>query len=270
MVMRSNSGSESNSHNQMLDIWLASYNTLKGEKSLHTLRKPLNKKELYQEKKFHRRDDRKRYVVTRWLVRSVLSQYTSIPPSKWNFSANRFGRPEISKFHKEASGLTFNLSHTHGLIALGVTWHRAVGIDIEKTLENRATLEVAKHVFSQSEINELSQTPSENLHDKFFQYWTLKEAYTKAIGKGVLTSLDGFTFSFPSPNSISLVIDSCLGDTADRWSFWQCRPTQEHILSVCAERVGSQSSPPTFHKVLPPNNYKLLDLSVEKTTDSIT
>lgn len=77
----------------------------------------------------------------------------------------------------------FNISHSSNYVAC-VIGDRPVGIDIEKTREGRQNL--AKRFFDESEAEWIKECDSD---ERFFRIWTLKEAYGKATGQGVLDIL---------------------------------------------------------------------------------
>ena len=105
--------------------------------------------------------DRHTSLVTRALVRTVLSRYAAVSPEDWRFIANEFGRPEISEPGGERS-LRFNLSHTEGLVVCLVSRDREVGVlgetfqhDPIRTKRRREvdeTLLVLEQVENQKEI----------------------------------------------------------------------------------------------------------------------
>ena len=111
-----------------IDIWLTYYDEIVDDRQLAKLRLLLSDDEVAQESRFYFTDDRKRYLVTRAMVRMVLSRYALIAPEHWVFSKNAYGRPVIAdalvEAEVQAQGLCFNLSHTRGLIALAVTRDR--------------------------------------------------------------------------------------------------------------------------------------------------
>src|SRR5689334_11223332 len=78
-----------------IHLWLAFYDEI--EERLHSAyRELLNAAEKEQEKRFYFARDQRRYLITRALVRTVLSRYVSIAPKEWSFSTNAYGRPEIA------------------------------------------------------------------------------------------------------------------------------------------------------------------------------
>ncbi|MBA2238460.1 MAG: 4'-phosphopantetheinyl transferase superfamily protein, partial [Lysobacter sp.] len=206
-----------------IDIWLTCYDQI-DDAHLPALRLLLSPEERGRETGFYFADDQKRYLVTRAMVRTLLSRYATTAPERWVFSKNAYGRPTIAQVvldaDERARNLCFNISHTRGLIALAVTRGRELGIDVENIATRRVSLDIAKRFFSATEAAELSRVPPDRQQDRFFEYWTFKEAYIKARGMGLSLPLDGFSFQFPRPDAVAISIDSRLHDAADRWSLW--------------------------------------------------
>ncbi len=241
-----------------IDVWLTFYDEIVDDRHLASLRLLLNAEEIAQERRFYFADDRKRYLVTRAMLRTLLSRYAPIPPEQWLFSKNAYGRPAISdailNTEIRARDLTFNISHTRGLIVLGVTRGRDLGVDVENVATRSISLDVADRFFSATEAAELSRIPPDRQQDRFFEYWTFKESYIKARGMGLSLPLDRFSFEFPHHDAVRLSIDAELNDVAERWSFWQSRPSPDHLMAICAER--SLGDPPliTMRKFMPPTS----------------
>ena len=82
----------------------------------------------------------------------------------------------------------FNISHSSNYVAC-VIGDRPVGIDIEKARKGRQNL--AKRFFDISEAEWIKECDSDQ---RFFRIWTLKEAYGKATGQGVLDILDKIVY----------------------------------------------------------------------------
>ena len=82
----------------------------------------------------------------------------------------------------------FNISHSSNYVAC-VIGDRPVGIDIEKARKGRQNL--VKRFFDISEAEWIKECDSDQ---RFFRIWTLKEAYGKATGQGVLDILDKIVY----------------------------------------------------------------------------
>jgi 4'-phosphopantetheinyl transferase len=250
-----------------IDLWLAFYDEIIDERLLARLRQLLSNAERQQEQRFYFADDRKRHLVTRAMVRTVLSRYEAVAPADWVFATNRYGRPEIAGFGEAGCDLCFNISHTRGLIALGVTRCRALGIDVENIAARPAPIGIAQRFFAPTETAELSWVPQDRQSDRFFEYWTFKESYIKARGMGLSIALDRFSFEYPHDRGVRLRTDPELGDEASRWCFWQFRPRPEYQLALCAERVGHEAPQLTIRKIVPSVTDEVLDLCVVRTSE---
>jgi 4'-phosphopantetheinyl transferase len=221
-------------------LWLAYLNEITDPRTLAEYRLLLSEEEQRKQMRFNFERDRHRYLITRAMQRTVLSRYVDIAPSAWRFSVNDYGRLSIAAEHAAASGIEFNLSHTDGLVVMGVTRERAIGVDVENVRTREVDIEIADRYFASEEVLALHMLPDEKQRRRFFEYWTLKESYIKARGMGLSIPLERFAFSLEDPTQIRLSIDPGLRDHAERWWFWQLRLDQDHLTALCAEDRGGE------------------------------
>ncbi|MET0498366.1 MAG: 4'-phosphopantetheinyl transferase superfamily protein [Steroidobacteraceae bacterium] len=223
----------------VIELWCVFYDRITDERLHQSYRGLMNAAERKQEVRFHFENDRRRYLLTRALVRTVLSRYAGVAPGDWTFATNEYGRPEISNVEALGAELSFNISHTRSLIVLGVTRGRALGVDVENIATRSAPIDVADRYFASDEVAALAAAGADQQHYRFFEYWTFKESYIKARGMGLSIPLDKFSFSYPSDTSVSLALQPELADDAKRWHLWQFQPSPEYLVAVCAERSGA-------------------------------
>jgi 4'-phosphopantetheinyl transferase len=202
---------------------------------LSACRELLSENEIAKSKRFHFQRDRRRYLVTRALVRSVLSRYAAVDPRAWAFRENEYGRPEIAG-PAGVSKLRFNVSHTDGFIACLVGLDRDLGVDVENVRRRGQTVEIADRCFSPTEVDELRRQPPHAQRTRFFEYWTLKEAYIKARGMGLSIRLEEFSFHIEDGRPIRISFGPRLHDDPASWQFWVFRPTDHHILAAGIRR----------------------------------
>jgi 4'-phosphopantetheinyl transferase len=177
---------------------------------------------------------RHEYLVTRALVRTVLSRYANVAPAGWRFRANEYGRPEIDM--PASAGvppLRFNLSNTDGMVVCGVTLDREIGVDVEP-LDRPVPLEVADRYFAPSEVAELRAQPAAAQPRRFLDYWTLKESYIKARGMGLSIPLDQFALTIDAA-VIRITFTREIADDPARWRFAQVAPAGRHLVAVAVE-----------------------------------
>jgi 4'-phosphopantetheinyl transferase len=182
--------------------------------------------------------DRRRFLLARALVRTMLSRYGRVAPADWSFVANVHGRPEILDRPSGVPDLRFNLSHTEGLIACAVTIGREVGVDVEH-IGRRLTHDVAGRFFAPREVNDLKALPAGEQDKAFFDYWTLKEAYIKARGFGLALPLGDFAFTLSPPAPPVIAFEPSLDDDPATWQFFQDWPTPQHRLGLAVRREGA-------------------------------
>lgn len=219
-----------------IHLWLAFPDEICEPQLLGCYRQLLDLTEREREARFHLARDRHRYLVTRALVRTVLSRYLTLRPKDWMFAADASGRPVVANVAAADCSLSFNISHTNGLIALAVSKSRAVGVDVEKLEPRSVSIEIANRYFAPEEALVLNTATAHEQTYRFYEYWTFKESYLKARGIGLSLSLDKCRFHYANERSVELIIDPKLGDSPKRWQLWQLRPRGEYLLALCAER----------------------------------
>jgi 4'-phosphopantetheinyl transferase len=223
-----------------IHLWLA-IGAHVTDKQLSEYEGSLSPAEKGQAGRFYFATDRRRYVLTRALVRTVLSQYAAVAPRDWSFSTNAWGRPEIVNSEAAECGLSFNLSHTRDLVVMALAKRRSLGVDVEQPHAREANLELARHYFAPQEVEELAALPAGERAQRFFEYWTFKEAYIKARGMGLALPLDKFSLCYPDAHSVKLSIDPDLADQPARWQLWQLRLRAGYLIALCAERVRERT-----------------------------
>ena len=102
----------------------------------------------------------------------------------YEIAYNSQGKPYFLSFRE----IFFNISHSSNYVAC-VIGDRPVGIDIEKARKGRQNL--ARRFFDRAESDWIEEAESD---ERFFRIWTLKEAYGKATGQGVLDILDKIVY----------------------------------------------------------------------------
>jgi 4'-phosphopantetheinyl transferase len=133
--------------------------------------------------------DRRSYVAAHLLLRRRLGRLTG--REDWNYTTNRYGRPELAPPCGDPP-LRFNLSHTAGLVACGISLGVDIGVDVEWIDQATPVEGLANRFFAEAECRQLAQAAPERRRAMFFDLWTLKEAITKALGCGLALSLKDF------------------------------------------------------------------------------
>lgn len=212
-------------------VWFTIPESVQDDGILQRLRAVLSGDELDKYRRFRFPEDRHRYLVSHALLRTALSEYIDIPPADWYFSRGEHGRPEIA--NPDIAPLRFNLTHTDGLVCCIVTLDDDCGIDAEKIAARRATPEIAKRMFSETEYRELQRLEGRERLEYFFTRWTLREAYVKARGTGIFFPTHKLTFTVTENRSVAVSFHPDIDNGKEElWNFKLLALSQAHITAI--------------------------------------
>jgi 4'-phosphopantetheinyl transferase len=187
--------------------------------------------------------DRRQYIIAHGLLRHSLSDFAPhVAPADWSFITGRYGRPVVDA-PAVPGGIHFSLSHTEGCVACTISACEAVGVDVERVRQFQSMFATARSSFSMEEVDSLRPLPSDQAVDRFFDYWTLKEAYLKARGVGLNFPLDQFSILISTDHEIGIRFMSDTADDPRRWHFMKSSPSSIHRLAV-ADGSGAHGGLP--------------------------
>ena len=195
-------------------------------------------REKYQ--RFHFEKDSHSYLVSHALVRKVLSRYCDVQPETWKFSFNQHGKPEILSSIK-CPNIKFNLSHADGMSACVVSLDNDCGVDVENIHRKNKLHAVAERMFAEQEAKIMSACDESKMQKKFFDFWTLREAYVKAVGTGLGGSSKEFyfTISADAKDGISENIRAANINFVDSkkkvdlaWQFFLLELSSDHVAAI--------------------------------------
>ncbi|MGC5328104.1 4'-phosphopantetheinyl transferase family protein [Brevibacillus sp. SYSU BS000544] len=137
-------------------------------------------------KRFNTKKDAYRTLLADILIRLIISDKYELPFQEITFMYNSHGKPFLSLDR----GLSFNISHSGKWVVAIVGKRHLVGIDIEEI--RPIEMEVARRFFAPEEYSDLKEKDERERLLFFYDLWTLKESYVKAIGRGLTIPLDSF------------------------------------------------------------------------------
>lgn len=219
-----------NSHEIL--IWYIEPESLQETAQLSRFFEWLSPEERAQHERFRFDKHKHTYLVSHALVRSALSLMTQVEPAKFSFKTNAYGKPFIATPIQHET-LHFNLSHTDGLVAVAISKHTALGIDVENKDRQVLTQSLAEQFFAPEECHAVAQASEHEHSTKMLEFWTLKESYIKAVGMGLSIALDSFAFELAKPpKPAHLIRLDAQADERDAWRFWQGQPTENHLMAL--------------------------------------
>lgn len=149
----------------------------------------LNRAELERAERISCNDYRQQVVKARALLRLMLARLTGASPESFEFDEGVGRQPRL---RVNPWGLHFSVSHSGEKIAVAVST-APIGIDIECVEVDCDWSGIAETCFHQSERQALCDVEGAAARETFFDIWTRKEAYLKAIGTALETDPPSFS-----------------------------------------------------------------------------
>ena len=187
--------------------------------------------------------DRDQYLLTRTLARKVLSKVTGLHFSDLTFEKNQYGKPHLKGYETK---IAFSISHTQGVIGFALSNDIThLGIDVENT--NRAVdLDVRHEIFIDEELENYSLLPEKFHKNRFFELWTLKESYMKALGKGF--SLPPKSFGFVERKNQFIFQENTSESKPGEYRFQLVEVDSTHYMAIC---MPDKIIKTVYYKVIP-------------------
>ena len=213
-------------------IWKASLE--QPAECMQLLTQILSHDEQKRSKRFYFQEDARHFIACRGILRAILGYYLGREPQQLQFCYNYNGKPALGE-NSEDRFLHFNLSHSQGLALYAVTSSREIGIDLER-IRNIPNFErIAIRFFSPEEYTILHDLPENQKNEVFFTYWTCKEAYVKALGRGLSVPFSQFDVSIRKEESVVLLNTKWNQEEGTRWYLHQLVPESNYVAAIAIE-----------------------------------
>ena len=135
--------------------------------------------------------DQKQFIITRAILRCLLSKYLQETPENIEIVYSLWGKPCLL----QEKALYFNVSHSRNYALYAMTRSHEVGIDLVYIDKSLILEDMAGSIFSKPELTYWRNLDLEDRVNFFFTRWVSKEAFLKASGKGWLEDKE-FEFNF--------------------------------------------------------------------------
>jgi len=190
--------------------------------------------------------DRRRFIIRRAYLRHLLASRLGVRPDAVEWVAGPGGKPGLPRGPIDTD-LRFNISRSEDIAVYAFTTGREIGIDVEAVREIPDADAIAARYFSRRENEEYRSLTQRDKAAGFFNCWTRKEAFIKAIGEGLLHPLDDFDVSLtPGEPARILRISQVPGDACG-WTIHDFSPCPGFTGAVVAQESYVESELPAGH-----------------------
>jgi 4'-phosphopantetheinyl transferase len=151
---------------------------------------------------FINQDDRKRFILARYVLRTAIYYYTGVDLSNKDFAYTQYKKPFLDK--KLGLNIEFNIAHAGDIILVAFS-KQPIGIDIELEREIDESL-FNELVLTKNELEYFKNINYQIAKQIFCRIWVNKEAYIKLIGLGFYYSINLIEINFGK--AFNVIIDS--------------------------------------------------------------
>jgi 4'-phosphopantetheinyl transferase len=218
--------------NDDVHLWRAKLD--QSDKCVKQLTQILSDDELRRAERFRFDKDRKYFIVTRGILRIILSHYLSVKSDQLQFGYSTYGKPYLA-VKSNGNKIYFNLSRSHNLALCAFTRSHQIGVDIEYIRPITKADQIVARFFSAHEHAMWQQIPKDQKQEAFFHIWASKEAYIKARGEGLSMHLDQFDVSFAPGRPTALLIASRTSGESSRWLLRTLQPGPDYVAALVVE-----------------------------------
>jgi 4'-phosphopantetheinyl transferase len=191
----------------------------------------LDQDELAIAERFKHSDLKIRYIICHGILRQLLAKHLNQSAADLDIEKTEFGKPFLPD-HPDTS---FNMSHSGDSLAVAISSQYQLGIDVERYKSRHSWQGLVKKCFAPEEADYWYSLDKTERSHAFYQFWVKKEAFVKAVGKGITLGLDQCVVN-PEDTTSFLRIPE-LGGLADQWQIYTLDlPEDEFGAVVCNQR----------------------------------
>lgn len=192
------------------------------------LQAKLNKDELERADRFINPEHGRNFRRIRGLLRDLIGRYLQVAPADIEFVYAEHGKPSI----KDETDLHFNLSHSQEMAVFAFSLRRELGVDIEHMRVKMDLPGLIRHVASIGEQTELKGLPEFDQQEAFYRLWTRKEAFIKAVGRGLGMGLRSIHIG-TAPSTVPMSV-TYKNKPVVQWYITDVDAPPNYKLAVCA------------------------------------
>jgi 4'-phosphopantetheinyl transferase len=189
----------------------------------------LSPDELKRAERFRFERHYRAFVLGRAVLRALVASYLRIAPTEASFTYGPKGKPALLD---APCPLSFNVSNSGDLAAYAFTLDCELGVDVEYRRRLVEIEGIARRFFAPDEVAELMGLSEGDRPEGFFNCWTRKEAYIKAVGEGLSVPLDSFQVTLQPGIAARMVALDGSTSAAERWTLRAFTPAPDYAGAI--------------------------------------
>ncbi|GAA2501872.1 hypothetical protein GCM10010393_37840 [Streptomyces gobitricini] len=175
---------------------------------------------------------RERFTASRLLLRHAAAAILRTAPHLVDLSYQPGGRPYV----RGCDQIDVSLSHTEEMMVVGITRMGRVGVDVERADRRLAHTGSETQACTPYEKRQLDAGGEETRNDTMVRLWTLKEAYSKALGQGLRFRFTEFGFALGEAGAWLVRPDGT--PAGDSWTFGTFPAGGRYVVSAAVFDAG--------------------------------
>lgn len=205
-------------------IYFPNFIDLKSDLSKFLISSEINRAE-----RFHRELDKNRFIISRSILKIVLAAHTKLEAKNIHLDYHFNKKPYLASH----PWLHFNVSHSEDFAVIAIS-RTMVGIDIEHIAEDFNFTNLLPEIFAEKEIFAIQNAV--NKKNAFYTSWTRKEAFVKALGKGIDEDFKYFPCLDGEHNIAANLIQ-----TNDNWQIYSFGLADQYLAAIAFEDLSTIS-----------------------------
>jgi 4'-phosphopantetheinyl transferase len=212
-----------------IHIWYADIHSIRlGQELIHTTLSP---DEIAHANQYKFEQDRMSFFSRHYILRLILSKYYKCRPQELKFRYSQYGKPDVDSSESEC--LKFNLSFSGNLMAVGISAHIDIGVDLEEIKQLDNINDIANDHFSLEEFTFFKN--DSDITSTFYKIWTRKEAFIKGVGKGMFYPLKSFSVKLGSKGVSKHPIIISQPKESKKWRIIELDAKKGYVASLAAK-----------------------------------
>jgi 4'-phosphopantetheinyl transferase len=197
----------------------------------------LSDAERHRARRFAFDRDARRFIVARARLRELLAARLGVGAESIELEYGAHGKPALARRFADAD-LHFNVSHCDDVATYAFSRGHAVGIDLEAVRVISDADDIAARYFSRRENTTYRTLTPRDRPVGFFNCWTRKEAFVKALGDGLSIPLDRFDVTLaPGEPARVLRVENTPGDRSG-WRLDSFSPATGYVAAIASQDRG--------------------------------